>query len=55
MATEIVDVQLVQYCGMTVTFSDGTSANYLAEELLDLRPHREIVLQLQRAMRMKPL
>jgi hypothetical protein len=29
--------------GLIVTYSDGTSAGYLAEELLDLRPHREPV------------
>ncbi len=54
MGTEIVDVEIMQHCGITVTFSDGTSANYVAGELLDLRPHREIVWQLQRAMRVKP-
>jgi hypothetical protein len=27
--------------GLIVTFSDGTSAGYVAEELLELRPHRE--------------
>jgi len=26
--------------GLVVTFSDGTTAGYLVEELLDLRPHR---------------
>jgi hypothetical protein len=26
--------------GMVVTFSDGTTAGYLVEELLDLRPQR---------------
>jgi hypothetical protein len=29
--------------GLIVTFSDGTTAGYVAEELLDLRPHREPV------------
>ena len=27
--------------GLFVTFSDGTTAGYLAEELLELRPFRE--------------
>jgi hypothetical protein len=27
--------------GMIITFSDGTTAAYLVEELLKLRPHRE--------------
>ena len=54
MAIEIVDVEVIQQCGMTVTFSDGTSASYVAEELLDLRPHRDIVLQLKRTMQTKP-
>jgi len=27
--------------GLIVTFSDGTSAGYVAEELLELRPFRE--------------
>jgi hypothetical protein len=27
--------------GLIVTFSDGTTAGYLSDELLELRPHRE--------------
>jgi hypothetical protein len=27
--------------GLVVTFSNGTTAGYVVEELLDLRPHRE--------------
>jgi hypothetical protein len=27
--------------GLIVTFSDGTTAGYVAKELLKLRPHRE--------------
>ena len=27
---------------LIVTFSDGTTAGYVAEELLKLRPHREL-------------
>ena len=29
--------------GVLVTFSDGTIAGYVAEELLDIRPYRELV------------
>jgi len=29
--------------GLLVTFSDGTTAGYVAEELLELRPYREPV------------
>jgi hypothetical protein len=29
--------------GLLVTFSDGTTAGYVTEELLELRPHREAV------------
>jgi hypothetical protein len=28
--------------GLIVTFSDGTITGYVAEELLDLRPYREL-------------
>jgi hypothetical protein len=28
--------------GLVVTFSDGTTGAYVVEELLDLRPHREL-------------
>jgi len=28
--------------GVIVTFSDGTTAGYVVEELLDLRPFREL-------------
>ncbi|MDP9050800.1 MAG: hypothetical protein M3O31_08775 [Acidobacteriota bacterium] len=27
--------------GLVITFSDGTTAGYVVEELLELRPHRE--------------
>ena len=55
MAIEVVDVEIVQRCGLTITFSDGTYANYVAEELISLRPHREINQQLQRAMQIRPI
>ena len=29
--------------GLLVTFSDGTIAGYVVEELLELRPYRELV------------
>jgi hypothetical protein len=29
--------------GLIVTFSDGTTAGYVVEELLELRPYRESV------------
>jgi hypothetical protein len=29
--------------GILVTFSDGTTAGYVVEELLEIRPHREPV------------
>ena len=29
--------------GLIVNFSDGTTAGYVAEELLKLRPHRELI------------
>ena len=29
--------------GLLVTFSDGTTAGYVTEELLELRPFRELV------------
>jgi hypothetical protein len=38
---DIVDVELVKGCGLIVTFSDGTTANYCSEELAGLRPYRE--------------
>ena len=53
MAIEVVDVEIVQHHGITITFSDGTSANYVAKELLDLKPHREINEHLQRALLVK--
>ncbi len=28
--------------GILVNFSDGTTAGYVVEELLELRPHREL-------------
>jgi hypothetical protein len=39
----IVTVELEDGDGILVTFSDGTIAGYVAEELLELRPFRESV------------
>jgi hypothetical protein len=33
--------------GVIVAFSDGTIGAYVAEELLKLRPHRELIHELQ--------
>ncbi len=38
---DIIDVEIIQGCGIIVTFSDGTKASYPSEELAALRPHRE--------------
>jgi hypothetical protein len=38
---QILTVELENGDGLLVTFSDGTFAGYVAEELLELRPHRE--------------
>lgn len=38
---QIVDVERYASEGIVVTFSDGTRAAYVVEELLELRPHRE--------------
>jgi hypothetical protein len=37
----IAEVILDRPDGIMVTFSDGTTAGYVAEELLELRPSRE--------------
>jgi hypothetical protein len=37
----ILTVELEDADGLLVTFSDGTIAGYVAEELLELRPFRE--------------
>jgi hypothetical protein len=40
-AVGILKVEQEGKDGILVTFSDGTIAGYVAEELLELRPHRE--------------
>jgi hypothetical protein len=37
----ILTVEREDEDGLLVTFSDGTTAGYVTEELLELRPHRE--------------
>ena len=39
--THISTVEKDSHDGIIVTFSDGTAAGYVVEELLMLRPHRE--------------
>jgi hypothetical protein len=41
--THILKVEKDGPDGLIVTFSDGTKAGYVVEELLTLRPHREHV------------
>lgn len=41
--TRILKVEMDDGEGLIVTFSDGTTAGYVAEELLYLRPYRETV------------
>jgi len=40
-AVSILDVEKVKGCGISVAFTDGTSAQYPSEELASLRPYRE--------------
>jgi hypothetical protein len=40
-ATQIVNIERDGEDGILVTFSDGTIAGYVAEELIELRPVRE--------------
>ena len=40
--THILKVEKDSHDGLIVTFSDGTTAGYVVEELLSLRPHREL-------------
>jgi hypothetical protein len=37
----ILTLERDSHDGVIVTFSDGTTAGYVVEELLDLRPQRE--------------
>jgi hypothetical protein len=47
-AIEIVKVEGEGKDGVLVTFSDGTIAGYVVEELLELRPVREKVREAKR-------
>jgi len=40
--TQVLTVERDHDDGLIVTFSDGTTAGYIAEELLELRPQREL-------------
>ena len=40
---EILSVEIDHCDGLIVIFTDGTTAGYVAEELLELRPKREPV------------
>jgi hypothetical protein len=42
-AIQIVNIERDGEDGILVTFSDGTIAGYVAEELIELRPKRERV------------
>ena len=48
---EVVDVAVVLHCGLAVTYSDGSVTNYVPDELLDLRPFRELSPDLPQASR----
>jgi hypothetical protein len=41
--THILSAERDDGDGLIVTFSDGTTAGYVVEELLELRPYRESV------------
>jgi hypothetical protein len=41
VAVKILAVDQVEGCGISVAFTDGTSAHYPSEELASLRPYRE--------------
>ena len=41
---QILSVEKDDSDGLIVTFSDSTTAGYVVEELLELRPHREPTL-----------
>ena len=51
-ALEVVKVVVIPHCGVTVTFSDGTFADYVADELVDLRPNRELSHELKLALKL---
>jgi hypothetical protein len=38
---QIVKAEMDSNDGILVTYSDGTIAGYVVEELIELRPHRE--------------
>lgn len=50
MAIEVVASEITLHRGITITFSDGTFAYYVAADLIEIRPNRDITQALQRAM-----
>jgi hypothetical protein len=46
-AIQILTVEKDDGDGLITTFSDGTTAGYVAEELLELRPKRELTVDSQ--------
>ena len=47
---EIIDVQKDGVDGILVSFSDGTVAGYVVEELLELRPEREKIMDVPKPL-----
>jgi hypothetical protein len=50
----ILTVEMEAPDGLILTFSDGTTAAYLVEEMLELRPHREPTEAPQRIVEERP-
>jgi hypothetical protein len=47
---QILTVEKDDGDGLITTFSDGTTAGYVAEELLELRPNRELTEDSQKKL-----
>ena len=52
--TRILKIEMDSDDGFIVTFSDKTTAGYVVEELLELRPVRECYENLGRRMQIQP-
>jgi hypothetical protein len=52
--TRILKIEMDSDDGIIVTFSDKTTAGYVVEELLELRPVREVYEDLGHRMRTRP-
>ena len=50
---QILTVEKDDGDGLITTFSDGTTAGYVAEELLELRPKRELTEDSQKKVNLK--